>query len=327
VILVLTQSGDPAATIVIDKLRRRGGDVTVFDPARFPVSARFTVSITPSNGLAYGISFDNVTIDLASVDAVWVRRPGDPVADERIIDQDARRFVQNESKRFLDDIWNSINCLWVPARLTEISRADLRLSQLRVAQAIGLETPQTLATNDPDALLDFYQMHDGDVVSKLVEQELDYTRFMRYTDMVSASDLVSAVTLRHAPALLQRYVPKRVEIRVTVVGDRTYAAEIDSQGSHRARHDWRRYDYDRTPYSQHHLPQEIGAACVQLTEQLGLTFGAIDMILTPDGRYVFLELNPTGQWDWIEGLTGLPISDGLCELLMSRSQTRLVGPK
>ena len=56
---------------------------------------------------------------------------------------------------------------------------------------------------------------------------------------------------------------------------------------------------------------------MQLVEKLGLCYGAIDMVLTPDGRYVFLEINPNGQYLWIELATGLPISDAICSLLMS----------
>jgi glutathione synthase/RimK-type ligase-like ATP-grasp enzyme len=57
-------------------------------------------------------------------------------------------------------------------------------------------------------------------------------------------------------------------------------------------------------------------------ERLGLCYGAIDMVLTPDGRYVFLEINPNGQYLWIEEAAGLPISDAICDLLMSGSQMK-----
>jgi hypothetical protein len=40
-------------------------------------------------------------------------------------------------------------------------------------------------------------------------------------------------------------------------------------------------------------------------------------VLTPDGRYVVLEINPNGQYLWIEKATGLPISDAICDFLMA----------
>ena len=57
-------------------------------------------------------------------------------------------------------------------------------------------------------------------------------------------------------------------------------------------------------------------------ERLGLNYGAIDMIVTPDGRYVFLEVNPQGQCQWIEEVTGLPINEALCDLLTSPTSGR-----
>ncbi len=122
--------------------------------------------------------------------------------------------------------------------------------------------------------------------------------------------------LRSCPVIVQEQIPWRVELRVTVVGDQIFACEIHSQISNHARLDWRRYDTGATPHLVHELPGEIADRCVALTHRLGLRYGAVDLILTPDGRYVFLEINPNGQWLWIENLTGLPISQAVCDLLL-----------
>ena len=87
------------------------------------------------------------------------------------------------------------------------------------------------------------------------------------------------------------------------------------QQTNHTRVNWRRYDHHQTPYREHRLPRDVAQRCVQLVERLGLCYGAIDMVLTPDGRYVFLEINPNGQYQWIEDFTGLPISDAICDLL------------
>jgi len=317
-ILVLTQAQDAPAEIVLDKLRRRGAEVVVFDPAQFPTNAQFVAAVgSDVRGFWSKIKYNGDIIDLERVSAVWVRRPGDPVPDKDIVDPIACSFVKQECKRLTDDVWASMACLWVPGRPAQLDLADFRLRQLQEAQNVGLSTPTSLVTNDPDDLVDFYQKHGGNIISKLSGQTIDYTTFMRYTDRVSLFDVQAARTLRYAPALFQRYVPKKLELRITVVGAQAFAAEIDSQNSQRAYDDWRRYDYDRVLHQPHSLPEEISASCVRLVANFGLAFGAIDMILTPDGRYVFLELNPTGQWHWIEQLTGLPISEALCDLLVS----------
>jgi glutathione synthase/RimK-type ligase-like ATP-grasp enzyme len=125
-----------------------------------------------------------------------------------------------------------------------------------------------------------------------------------------------AEAIRFGPVIVQEYVAKRVELRVTVVGRAVFAAEIHSQESNHARFDWRRYDLGSTRHEVHRLPAVVADRCVEIVGRLGLRYGAIDLILTPDGRYVFLEVNPTGQWLWIEKATGLPIGDALCDLLL-----------
>jgi glutathione synthase/RimK-type ligase-like ATP-grasp enzyme len=219
----------------------------------------------------------------------------------------------------LRDVWNALDCCWLPARPLAILRAQGKASQLRVAGELGLELPPTLFTNSPDEFLDFYQQHNGNIVSKLAGfaiQKAAGDIFVRYTEAVARRDVGYATAIRYCPVILQAYVPKRLELRITVVGREVFAAEIHSQQTHRTRHDWRRYDLGHTPHFVHDLPPEVQARCVRLVERLGLCYGAIDMILTPDGRYVFLEINPNGQYLWIEHKTGLPISAAICDLLM-----------
>jgi len=118
------------------------------------------------------------------------------------------------------------------------------------------------------------------------------------------------------PLIVQVYVEKAVELRVTVVGSDVFAAEIHSQATQRTKIDWRRYDEGNTPHFEHTLPDKVSKLCLAMTHSLGLVYSAIDLILTPDGRYIFLELNPNGQYQWIEHLTGLPITDRIARLLI-----------
>jgi len=251
--------------------------------------------------------------------SVWCRRPKPPVPQEGIQDADVREFVAEESHDFLRDLWNAVDCRWLPARPLTILRAQCKAAQLRVAGELGLELPPTLFTNDPDEFLNFYQQNNGNIVSKLVGfaiQKAARNTFLRFTEVVAKRDVGYATTIQYCPVILQAYVPKRLELRITVVGRQVFAAEIHSQDTHHTRHDWRRYDLDHTPHFVHDLPPEVQERLVRLVERLGLCYGAIDMILTPDGRYVFLEINPNGQYLWIEKKIGLPISAAICDLLM-----------
>ena len=173
----------------------------------------------------------------------------------------------------------------------------------------------------PDAFLAFHEARRGATITKRAapSQRLtaaDGEKLVRYTEPVRPRDLLHVEDLRLCPLLVQPYVPKRLELRVTVVGHQVFAAAIDSQATNHTRLDWRRYDDAGTPITPFALPGEVANRCRALVQELGLRYGAIDLILTPDDRFVFLEINPNGQYLWIELATDLPISDAIADHLL-----------
>lgn len=322
-IVILTAPSDPHADHVVQKLRDRGVVPVRFNPAQFPTEAQLSLAYTATGQVRSILRTGREIVDLSRVSAVWYRRPDPPAAHEEIADARLRGYVEGECRGFIHDVWHALRCLWVPAPPAVDQVAHLKAAQLEMAGRLGFELPPTLITTSPADFLAFHREHNGNVVSKLAGgaffQSLS-TTFTRYTEVVSRRDVGYVHTLRYCPAIFQAYVPKRIELRITVVGRRVFAAEIHSQASNRTRHDWRRYDMPETPHMPHELPPEVELRCLQLVERLGLSYGAIDMVVTPDGRYVFLEINPNGQYLWIEEETGLPISDAICDLLLSGSQ-------
>jgi hypothetical protein len=320
-ILILTDGRqDQDAEFVVNRLRDRGADPVMFDYGLFPSQAQISASYTATGQVDVVVRTHGGTIELNNTQAVWLRRPTAPVAHEEITDDMIRRAVQSDCRSFLQDLWDSLRCLWVPAPPSVIGRTQPKISQLRLAAELGFEVPPTLFTNCPEDFLEFYRQHNGNIVSKLAGPSAFHLMnkgFGRYTEVVSKRDVGYAHSVRYCPMIFQAYVPKRVELRITVVGQQVFAAEIHSQHTNHTRHDWRRYDLDETPHFPHELPADVARRCVQLVQNLGLCYGAIDMILTPDGRYVFLEINPSGLYLWIEQRTGLPITDALCDLLIA----------
>jgi hypothetical protein len=317
-ILIIADRADPHADQVAQMLRRRGVDSARFSQTDFPTKAELSLSYSPTGEARYVLRVGTDEIDLNRLRCVWYRLGAYPVPHGHLTEQHHRDYVAEESRCFLHDAWHSLDCPWVPAPHFVVQRAQLKAAQLKAAAALGLELPPTLVTNSPDDFLDFYRQHNGRVVSKQAGFALirhGIGQYVRYTDVVSRRDVGYAHAVRYCPMIFQAYVPKRVELRITVVGQQVFPAEIRSQETNHTRHDWRRYDHLKTGYAPHALPPEIGRRCIDLVERLGLCYGAIDMILTPDGRYVFLEVNPQGQCQWIEELTGLHINEALCDLL------------
>jgi len=317
-LLILTGADDAHADHVTALLRNREHRFVRFDPSSFPRHAELSVTYSSTGLVDQVLHTEGRRIDLASVTATWYRRPGKPVAHAAIRDRDARAYVESECSMVVQDLWSSLDCAWLPGRPLAVRRAEQKRFQLKVAGGLGFELPPTLTTNRPADLLEFYRQHNGCIVSKQAATAFEATigyGMVRFTELVTPRDIAHAHDIACCPTTLQAYIPKRVELRITVVGKQAFAAEIHSQANHHTRYDWRRYDLDRTPHFPHALPVDIEQKCIQLVETLGLRYGAIDMIVTPDGRYVFLEINPNGQYLWIELQTGLPISEAICDLL------------
>jgi glutathione synthase/RimK-type ligase-like ATP-grasp enzyme len=318
-VLIVSVAEDAPAQRVAHELSRRGAQVSWFDAAAFPSTARIHAEFQ-TTGEALRLEQPQETIDLASLQAVLYRKPGRP-AVPAISDAGVREMCESESADFLTSVWDAIGCRTVPAPPSVMTRSQRKAPQLRLARALGLRVPPTLFTNDPRQFLDFYRRHNGRIVSKITGtinlKRYAGEQFARYTERVSTRDIAHAKAIELCPMILQAYVPKRLELRILVVGQRVFAAEIHSQASNRTAHDWRRYDLDMTPHRPHQLPESIARLCCELTRRLDLLYGAIDMILTPDGDYVFLEINPNGEYGWIEDLTGLPISAAIAEELLA----------
>jgi glutathione synthase/RimK-type ligase-like ATP-grasp enzyme len=118
-----------------------------------------------------------------------------------------------------------------------------------------------------------------------------------------------------APVTFQEEVPKRSDLRVTVVGSTCFAVSIESQAQPDTTTDWRRPAAMEPALEFVTLPTLVQERCSQVLRALKLTFGAIDLVHSLSGQYVFLEVNPTGQWGWLEVQLGLPISSSIAAAL------------
>jgi glutathione synthase/RimK-type ligase-like ATP-grasp enzyme len=182
--------------------------------------------------------------------------------------------------------------------------------------------PPFVVTNEVARARDFLAAFPAGVVVKtlaLPSLMVDDRVALLYTHQVTEEDLQHLEAVRYGPTFLQEFVPKRLDVRVTVIDDRLFAVGIETQGVESARADLRAAEVYDLPHRPIELPPPVAAACKALVDRLGLRFGAIDLLLTPEGEFVFLEINPNGQWYWLEEITGLPMTAALCDLLTRRS--------
>jgi Glutathione synthase/Ribosomal protein S6 modification enzyme (glutaminyl transferase) len=122
--------------------------------------------------------------------------------------------------------------------------------------------------------------------------------------------------VQYAPVIFQDYIDAKADIRITIVGEEIFAAAIYSQETS-YKVDFR-MDMGNARVEEIQLPQSVSDKLLKLMNRLGLMYGAIDMRQTSDDRYVFLEINPAGQWLFIENRTRQPISDRVARLLIEK---------
>jgi len=190
---------------------------------------------------------------------------------------------------------------------------------LKTASSIGFQTPKTLITNDPTDLLSFYELCSGNVIVKPIRKgRIKYQDGIKliYSNRVTRIHTDKSNLIKYAPTFFQEYIPKEFELRITMIGNEIFAVAIYSQEESLTVDDWRRDQECKLKYAEYRLPPDIESHCRQLLKYFDLQFGAIDMIVTPNGEYFFLEINPNGQWAWIEEITSLPLSEALMNLLV-----------
>jgi glutathione synthase/RimK-type ligase-like ATP-grasp enzyme len=196
--------------------------------------------------------------------------------------------------------------------------AGYKMLQHRSAVVLGLKAPDTLYSNDPRQIRAFIQRHGGEIVYKPLRGlpwQGEKSILMSFTSRLTEDQLVEDDLLRSAPGIYQQMIPKAFELRVTVMGHCILAAQISSQDTERGRLDWRRApeEIKAKPFD---LPPNIADLCHLLMAKLGIVFGCFDFIVTPDGDYVFLEVNEAGQFLFLEQDTNLPLLDCFSDFLL-----------
>ncbi|MEL6346508.1 MAG: MvdC/MvdD family ATP grasp protein [Myxococcota bacterium] len=309
-VLVITTPDDPTTDRLLPHLEDAGMSWRRWDPGRVPTRQQAGFWMDGDRCQRFTVRGDDTQLDLDRVGVLWYRRPSTLHAPTTTPNPEIRNFINTETRYFVRGVWSTIAAPIV-CDPRQGDRASMKPYQLEVARKLGWSVPLTYIGNDPAAVRELFERTEGRMIVKgfhigWTRDTQEEGRYL-YTAPVDLSDLEDRA-IQACPSIWQAYVPKDVELRVTVVGNEVHAAEIHSQQSEASRHDWRRYDFDNTPYRPHTLPEEVRRRCVRLVRALGLYYGAIDLILTPNGRHVFLEVNPFGQWGWIEELCDLPIS-------------------
>lgn len=309
---------------LVAELVTRGAPVFYFHTAQFPLSGQMSLHLGPAAGSEQlppsVLDLPAGRLDISEVKTVWCRGPDFAVGTAPGLAPQARAFARRETQAALRGLLGLLSqALWVN-RPDAVFAAEDKLHQLQLAPRFGFTIPRTLVTHDPEEARAFYDECGGEVILKTFRRlayEGEQEEWLILTSRILPEHLAELEQVRLVPCVFQEYVPKAVELRVTIVGDQVFAAEIHSQQSAQSADDYRRYDLANTPYLPVSLPPSLEAACRQMAQHYGLALASVDLIRRPDGEHIFLEINTSPQYLWIQDLTGLPIREAIADLLLA----------
>jgi glutathione synthase/RimK-type ligase-like ATP-grasp enzyme len=304
-ILIITHKTDFTADFVINKLNKRQ-----IKYKRFNCEDLFNSDYTIKINSDYSYSILGET----NFHSVWFRRTKLPMVNS--ISKGEQLYLLQEADMFFKNLFSSLSANWLSIP-NAVYEAENKLLQLKIAIQIGFLIPPTLITNSKEELREFYNEHNKNIIIKPLSQtRIKYNEGSAFifTNPMPEYYINQLEEYDLTPCIYQKNILKDYEIRVTVVDEFVFASAVYSQQNERTMNDWRK---EKLTFHQIDLPENISQMCLSIVKSLNLKFGAIDLIKTPSNDYIFLEINPNGQWAWIENQTGQKISDAIIKTLLN----------
>lgn len=304
IILIVSNSEDAHADRVLERLGERGVPFCRLDSDRLITESHiWRISAIP------GISSHNSWL-IPEVEVVWYRKVYFPEGNDPI-----QSFIRQESEGLLEAILSRYHhCRWINPR-DRLAQARSKIVQLERAKTFGLRIPDTLLTTDQTMLKAFVDQHGGEIVAKPLQSQVIGTgegALVTGTRRLTPEHFAAALT--GAPCYAQERLRIKSEVRVIVFGNEVFAVR---QIPDRPVDDIKQLALK----SIRHEPCTLEPVMVQkinaLMASYGLAFGAIDLAIVDEDEPIFLELNPNGQWLWLQYVCGLNLLDPFIDFLVA----------
>ena len=317
-ILVVAHEEDDHAMAVMAELSAASHPVELLDTAQFPRSGA-VIERFDGGERSFAFATQGRHVSLDDCGAAWWRRP-QPFTLHDGLSMQATAFVYGECHEAMAGLWPSIPAQWVNSPQLD-SAAHHKPYQLTVAAEVGLTIPRTLITNDPDAAREL--IREVGLERTVYKTFLATEQCWRETRIMRPSDLEHMDALRMAPVIFQEYVAADADLRVTIIGPHLFATAIRAApGGYEVDY---RMDMPGASFQEAALPEPVAARLRDLMQRLGLVYGAIDLRRTPEGEYVFLEVNPAGEWRFVEERTGQPMTRAMATVLRDLDRASATG--
>lgn len=331
-ILIVTNRADLHADLVAERIAARDRPAFRLDLDRFPADYELDLQFrTPTwaGHLRHRPSGDTLALD--DIGAVWTRKTADFAFANPHFGAQERAYAVEETQHALSGLLYGLDDAYWMSHPLAVRGAQWKGEQLARAARMGFDVPETTITASAASAIAFHAAAADGIVFKCMAStalgadqvaEEDRVSGGLGTTRIGAAEAPLLAAVSEPPCLFQHLVAKRHELRVTVIGDAVFAARIHSQDDPRTQLDFRDFSAP-IRYEAETLDPALERRCRDFVHSYGLQYGAIDLIVTPDGRYVFLENNPGGQFLFVEQLVPeLRMLDALADRLIAGAHGR-----
>jgi glutathione synthase/RimK-type ligase-like ATP-grasp enzyme len=318
-ILCLTHSRDfYTIDIVQEHLQTLGFPSVRFNMDEFAIGSKFSFTLTDKI-TENNVLFNETNIDPSKVKAVWYRKGWDLKTPDDLDPAFKHTFIK-EYTTYRQIFFNQLSHVpWMNSMEADHAINNDKLFQLNMAQATGLKIPQTVFTNNADTIRDFFATCKGNMIVKLhgaLTRSMEGNAAFFPTTRLKESDLDRLDELAYCPMIFQEYIPKSYELRIAYIDGDFFTGKIGYDKEEMT--DWRAVKGNSLQWQHYELPLSVRRNICALMRKLDLTFGAIDMIRHTNGEYVFLEVNPQGEWGMLQRDLAYPIGETIAQKLIMR---------
>ncbi len=301
-ILILSFADDFHALAIQALLKKHDAEADIVDTETFPTALSLTHS---------GADFADIRLGgkrLTDYHAIWNRRAKPPLPSSDITNPQEAELARRECMQAL---WGALYASGLPIyNRPEYERAAAyKPYQLKLARDLGLPIPDTLITTSAEEARAFAARH-----RQVIYKAFSATNWrLLDTRPLTAEDMDDLWRVQYAPVIFQEYLELGREYRVSLVEDECFAGEITLENPE-ARYDWRLDDTHGVVAAE--LPEEVRTKLQLLRKTLKLNSGGVDLRETPDGTIYFLEINPTGQFLFLDVFGGIDVANSVCRMLL-----------
>lgn len=305
--LILADESDTHALAIAKTIELEfGGSATIWNFKSFP---RDPASFWLGDDISKSLKIAGIRV--TEFTGIWWRRPRTFKLSPDITDDDAKQFCVKESRAFMYGalLASGVNIINHP---TYETIANHKPYQLEIARSVGIKIPQTLMSNDPAEVKQFWQVLQRENKECIYKTFTPYPTFVFETRRLKLEELDHIDQIEYAPIIVQEEIKRRFDLRISIFGDEVFAAAIDPK-SDLSTIDWR---LDKsTGWEEYTLSSELKSQLLTFMRRMRLHYGMVDMRVTDNNEYFFFEVNPSGQFLFIEIDTKQPLCRSLASLL------------